>query len=109
MTDAGGASTACDEQFIHTVTSENVLEGWEALQSFFERFLGGDDGAAWSLAELTHQPAQKCEPNEEGELVPTGEWELVSTGTWKRDPVAPTPVRELRIADELPELDQLGG
>jgi hypothetical protein len=103
----GGGDAAldakCDEEFLHTVVSQDVLEGWDALQSFFARFLGGDDPAAWVLVEVTHRPQQILD----GEENPTGEWELVSSGKWKRDPEAPTPTRELVIAEELPTLDEL--
>jgi len=101
------ANVVVDEQFLHTTTSANVMEGWEELQSFFERFLGDDVPGAWALVEVTHRPMQKCEPDETGEPKPTGEWELVSTGTWKRDPTVETPTRVLAIAEELLPLEEL--
>jgi hypothetical protein len=102
----GGAAdpeAEVDEQFLHTVVSENVLAGWEELQSMHARFLGGDLPEAWLLVEVTHQPTQKVD----AEGKPTGEWELISSGKWKRDPSAPTPAKPLQIAEELPELSEL--
>ena len=107
--DGGGREAApdvsVDEEFLHTVSTANVLEAWDTLQAFHARFLGDDPGEAWALVEVTHRPAAVLD--EDGQ--PTGDWELVSSGKWKRDPETPTPVVELAIVEELPELDELEG
>jgi hypothetical protein len=107
--DEGGGNAAldasCDEEFLHTVATQNVIEAWDTLQSFHARFLGGDPASAWALVEVTHRPTPILD--EDGN--PTGDWELVSSGKWKRDPETPTPTQELVIAETLPELEELEG
>lgn len=97
---ASALAVTTDEQFLHTVSTANVIEADAALWSAFERFLGNDPPAAWALTEVTHKPAQVFD--DEGN--PTGAWELVSSGTWKRDPDVPTPNRQLvpiEVDDEV--------
>ncbi len=104
--DEGGGTAleaSVDEEFLHTVVSEDVLAAWEALQAAFQQFLGRDNPGAWLLVKVTHRPSQKVD----GDGNPTGEWELVSSGEWKRDPEVPTPGVAVAIADELPELSEL--
>lgn len=100
MTELGGEvglPAQTDEQFVHTVTSSNVIEADEKLWAGFELFLGNDTLGAWMLIEVTHTPRPKVDADGN----PTDELELVSTGTWKRDSEVPTPDRVVIIADEL--------